>query len=157
MEKIPHLPGAQASGPSLAPCLAWAPCLLGQWPESPLHRMTPADAPPDCVLSRIQNRAQGTAVPILWLFMENHGDDFLSPALSGEKRDPFLLWPQAPGCLAWLGGMSATPLITSVSITTPLAHGKGLLNEYNISLQLRLQDEPLEWETFHPSAIWGNF
>ena len=35
---------AKASGPSLAPCLAWAPCLLGQWPEAPLHTMTPADA-----------------------------------------------------------------------------------------------------------------
>ena len=36
--------GAKASSPSLAPCLAWAPCLLGQRPEAPLHMMTPADA-----------------------------------------------------------------------------------------------------------------
>lgn len=51
MEK-PH--GAQASGPTLAPCLAWALCLPRQWPEAPSSAgqpepppgsVTPADAP----------------------------------------------------------------------------------------------------------------
>ena len=46
--------GAQASGPTLAPCLAWALCLLRQWPEAPSSAgqpepppgiVTPADAP----------------------------------------------------------------------------------------------------------------
>ena len=34
---------AKASGPSFAPCLAWAPCLQGKQPEAPLHTTTPAD------------------------------------------------------------------------------------------------------------------
>ena len=96
--------------PSLRPFPCFLPCLgslspgaaargfLLSRPEPLPHRVTPDDAPPDCVLSRIQNKARGTAVPILWLFVENHEDDFLSPALSGEKRDPSLLQPQAPGC-----------------------------------------------------------
>ena len=87
---------------SLSPGAAARGSLLS-WPEPPLHRVTLADAAPDCVLSRIQNTARGTAVPILWLFVENHEDDFLSPALSGEKSDPSLLRPQAPGCPPWLG------------------------------------------------------
>ena len=87
---------------SLSPGAAARGFLLSR-PEPLPHRVTPDDAPPDCVLSRIQNKARGTAVPILWLFVENHEDDFLSPALSGEKRDPYLLWPQAPGCPPWLG------------------------------------------------------
>ena len=108
-----HPPFARCPSLRLFPCFlpgmgslspgAVARGSLLSWPEPPLHRVTLADAAPDCVLSRIQNTARGTAVPILWLFVENHEDDFLSPALSGEKSDPSLLRPQAPGCPPWLG------------------------------------------------------
>ena len=87
--------GAQASGPTLAPCLAWALRLPRQWPEAPSSAgqpepppgsVTPADAPTpqDCGLSRIQIRAQGADVPILWLwssFLERRG--FLLSGASG--------------------------------------------------------------------------
>ena len=84
------LPGLGSLPPRTA-ALCW---LL--WP--PPCRVFPDDAPPDCVLRYIQNRARGTDVPILWLFLENRGNDFLNPTLSGEKRNPSLLQPQAPAC-----------------------------------------------------------
>ena len=84
---------------SLFPGTAALPLLL--WP--PPCRVFPNDAPPDCVLSYIQNRARGTDIPILWLFLENHGNDFLNPTLSGEQRNPSLLQPQAPASPPLLG------------------------------------------------------
>ena len=84
---------------SLFPGTAALPLLL--WP--PLRRVFPNDAPPDCVLSYIQNRARGTYIPILWLFLENHGNDFLNRTLSGEQRNPSLLQPQAPASPPLLG------------------------------------------------------
>ena len=80
--------------------------LPGQRPypcSSGLLHVFPDDAPPDCVPSCIQNRAQGTDVPILWLCLENRVDDFLSSTLSGEMRNPCLLQPQAPACPPFLG------------------------------------------------------
>ena len=79
---------------SLPPRTAALSLLL--WP--PPCRVFPDDAPPDCVLRYIQNRSRGTDVPILWLFLENRGNDFLNPTLSGEQRNPSLLRPQAPAC-----------------------------------------------------------
>ena len=86
-------PGVPASRTAALPLLLWPP------PRS----VFPDDAPPDCVPSCIQNRAQGTDVPILWLCLENRVDDFLSSTLSGEMRNPCLLQPQAPACPPFLG------------------------------------------------------
>ena len=84
---------------SLPPRTVTLPLLL--WP--PPRRGFPDDAPPDCVLSYLQNRARGTDVPILWLFLENRGNDFLNLTLSEEKRNLSLLQPQAPVCPPLLG------------------------------------------------------
>lgn len=75
-------------------------------PHPPASRMqaclqqTPA---PDCGLSRVQNRTQGTDVHILPLptcFLKKKFSEpaFINPPLSEEKRGPSLLRLRASGC-----------------------------------------------------------
>ena len=103
---------------SLAPCLAWAPCLLGQLleapssvglPEPPPGRVTLANAPThqDCGLSRIQNRPgaqmysfSGSAAAS-W---NNHGDSL--PEFTFEWREEDFFSPGASG--TWLSALGTS-------------------------------------------------
>lgn len=119
-------PWLQASGPSLAPAWPGLPVSQGRGQRLPLQQAARAAPPtvqqirassmqqwlqlppaPDCGPSRVQDRAQGTDVLILWLwtsFLEKIIEPvFLNPPLSGEKRRSSLLWSWAPGCLPCLG------------------------------------------------------
>ena len=115
--------GAQASGPTLAPCLAWALCLLRQWPEAPSSAgqpepppgiVTPADAPtpqdwpePHPDQSPEHRCSRSLALEqLLGIIMEIA---FPNLPVSEEKRISSLLGHQAPGYLPWEPVKDANP------------------------------------------------
>ena len=107
-------PWVQASGPSLAPAWPGLPVSQGNGQRLP-HQQAARAAPPtaqqvrassrqqwlqlppapECGLSRVQDRAQGTDAPILWLwtkFLGNHGTNLPQSIFERREEGPSFLW-----------------------------------------------------------------